>query len=208
MVTVEADQDLVESRLAGGGVRCPACPGSSSLRPWGWARARPVAGLAGRVRPRRGRCSGCGATHVLLPVTLLVRRGYAASLVWSALVRRGRGLGHRRVAAAVGVPVTTVRDWLRRMGGRLGPARSHFTRVALMVGIDVRVPESLGCPWRDFLAAVGLATAAVGSRFGRVGYAGVVTAVGVVVALSGGRLLAPGWPPGWAQHEPALMGGG
>lgn len=72
-----------------------------------------------------GPVPGVWATHVLLPVTLLARRGYAAWLVWSALVHRGRGLGHRRVAAAVGVPVTTVRDWLRRMGGRLGgPGRT------------------------------------------------------------------------------------
>jgi hypothetical protein len=40
LVTVEADQVRVESRLASGQVVCPGCLGA--LRPWGWARPRGV----------------------------------------------------------------------------------------------------------------------------------------------------------------------
>ncbi len=134
-------------------------------------------------------------------MTLLARRAYAASVIWSALAHRGEGLGARRVAAAVGVPVRTVRDWLARMGGRLRGAWDHFTQVAVRVGVDLRLPQSLGCPWRDFLAAVGVATLAVRSRFGLVGMAGMVTGCQVAVAASGGRLLAPGWPEPGRQHE-------
>jgi hypothetical protein len=54
VVTVEADQVRVESRLLAGQVGCPACP--VALRPWGWARPREVHGIAGVLRPRRARC--------------------------------------------------------------------------------------------------------------------------------------------------------
>ncbi len=50
MVTVEADPVLVERRLALGLLVRPGC--QVSLRPWGWARARTVRGLAGMLRPR------------------------------------------------------------------------------------------------------------------------------------------------------------
>jgi hypothetical protein len=54
LVTVEADQVRVESRLVAGQVGCPDCPGV--LRPWGWARPRGVHGVAGVLHPRRARC--------------------------------------------------------------------------------------------------------------------------------------------------------
>src|SRR5271157_3003958 len=54
---------------------------------------------------------------------------------------------------------------------------------------------SCGWPWRDVLAAVATATAAIRFRFGPAGLLGTVTPERVVVAASGGRLLAPGWPP-------------
>ncbi|MGH3570369.1 MAG: hypothetical protein ACRDUW_00820 [Pseudonocardiaceae bacterium] len=74
MVTVEAGAVGVEQRLASGGLSCPVC--SAVLAGWGHARCREVRGPDGavRVRPRRSRCTGCGITHVLLPVMLLVRR--------------------------------------------------------------------------------------------------------------------------------------
>ena len=204
MVTVEADPVLVEARLTGGEIRCPVCPGV--LGAWGWARARSVVGV-GVLRPRRARCGSCRVTHVLLPVTVLARRGYAAVVVWAALVARAGGSGFRRVAEAVGVPDTTVRGWLRRMGARLVPVRAWFTRAAVAVGVDVAVPGGLGCAWRDFLAAVGAAVAAVRWRFGDIGLLGAVTAEQVAVAVSGGALLAPGWPGGLVQHEFTLPGG-
>lgn len=204
MVTVEADPVAVEARLVGGRVGCPVCPGV--LRAWGWARRRRVLGL-GPVRPRRARCASCRVTQVLLPVTVLARLGHSAGVVWAALVARGRGLGHRRVAGLVGAAETTVRGWLRRMDARLEQARAWFTCAAVAVGVDVAVPGGLGCPWRDFLAAVGAAVAAVRWRFGDTGLLGAVTAEQVVVAMSGGRLLAPGWPGGVVQHQFALPGG-
>lgn len=191
-MTVEADPVLVEMRLAGGQLGCPGCTGS--LRPWGWARPREVHGIAGALRPRRVRCAGCLVTHVLLPVTVLLRRAYAADVIGAAVTARAAGSGHRRIGARLGVPAATVRGWLRRLASRLEPARVALLRVAVRAGVDVVVPTGLGCPWRDLLAAVGAATVALTGRFGPVGVLGPVTGWQVAVACSVGRLLAPGWP--------------
>jgi hypothetical protein len=200
MVTVEADPVGVESRLTAGRVVCPDCPGV--LAPWGWARPRKVHGIGGVLRPRRGRCRRCQATHVLLPVTVLLRRAYAAEVIGAVLVARAGGRGHRRSSAALKVPAATVRGWLRVAARRLDAVRVQLLQVAVRAGVDVRVPESLGGPWRDLLAALGVATAAVTSRFGPVGVLGAVTAWQVAVACSAGRLLTPGWPAAGGD-EPA-----
>jgi hypothetical protein len=133
-------------------------------------------------------------THVLLPVTVLWRRAYAAERVWAVLTARSEGSGHRRIGASLGVPAATVRGWLRRAAQRLEAIRSWFLGVAVTAGVDVRIPDGSGCPWRDVLAAVQVATAAIRFRFGAVGLLGALTPERVVVAASGGRLLAPGWP--------------
>ena len=195
LVTVEADQVRVELRLAAGEVGCPGCPGA--LRPWGWARPRAVHGLAGALRPRRGRCAGCLITHVLLPVTVLARRAYAVEVIGAALTARAGGRGHRSIGCALGVPATTVRGWLRVLADRLEPVRLRLLQVVARAGVDQPVPSALGSPWRDLLAALGAATVAVTGRFGPVGVLGPVTAWQVAAACSAGRLLAPGWP---AQH--------
>jgi hypothetical protein len=131
---------------------------------------------------------------VLLPVTVLLRRAYAAERIWAVLAARSNGLGHRRIGAVLGVPAATVRGWLRRAAARLEQIRVWFLGVAVSAGVDVRIPDGTGCRWRDVLAAVETATAAIRFRFGAVGLGGAVTPQGVVVAVSGGRLLAPDWP--------------
>lgn len=192
-MTVEADQVLVESRLAAGAIECPDC--LRALAPWGWARTRGVRGLPGRLRPRRARCPGCSVTHVLLPVTVLVRRAYAVEVIGAALVARAGGAGHRPIGQELGVPADTVRGWLRVAATRLEAVRWHLLAVAARAGVDRPVPGALGCPWRDLLAALGAAVVAVTGRFGPVGVLGPVTAWQVAAACSGARLLAPGWPP-------------
>ena len=191
-MTVEADPVLVETRLADGQLACPGC--EESLRPWGWARAREVHGIDETLRPRRARCGSCLVTHVLLPVTVLLRRAYAADVIGAAVTARAGGAGHRPVGQRLRVPAATVRGWLRRLATRLGPLRVFLLQVAVRAGVDITVPEALGCPWRDLLAALGAATTAVTGRFGAVGVLGPVTAWQVAVGCSAGRLLAPGWP--------------
>ncbi len=148
VVTVEADPVRVESRLAAGKVDCPGCLGV--LRPWGWARPRGGHGMGGVLRPRRARCADCLVTHVLLPVTLLLRRAYAADVIGAALLARAAGRGHRWIGLALGVPAVTVRGWLRVMAGRLeadptvpvagGPPRRCGRRRAGGAGLPVAGP--------------------------------------------------------------------
>ncbi|MEZ5130340.1 MAG: helix-turn-helix domain-containing protein [Mycobacterium sp.] len=193
MVTVEVDPVRVESRLAAGELRCPSCP-DGVLAGWGFARSRRVMGLADPVRPRRSRCRGCAVTHVLLPVSLLLRRAYSAELIWAVLKAKAAGEGHRRIATSVGIPGCTVRRWLRVLGRRAEAVRQWFLSVAVSAGVDVSIPAATGTALGDVVAAVGAARSAVVSRFG-VGLAlGAVTAVSVAVACSGARLLSPGWP--------------
>lgn len=194
MVTVEADPVRVESRLAAGGIGCPTCR-DGVLGGWGYARARQIEGLRDPLRPRRARCRSCLVTHVLLPLSVLVRRAYAAERIWAVFTARSEGSGHRRIGASLGVPAATVRGWLRRAAQRLEQMRVWFLTVAVAAGVDVRIPDTSGCGWRDVLAAVATATAAIRFRFGAAGLGGAVTPERVVVAASGGRLLAPGWPP-------------
>ena len=125
MVTVEADPVRVESRLAAGGIGCPTCR-DGVLGGWGYARVRQIVGLGDPLRPRRARCRSCAVTHVLLPVTVLLRRAYAAERIWAALTARGEGSGHRRIGVSLGVPAATVRGWLRRAGSRLEAIRVWF----------------------------------------------------------------------------------
>ncbi|MGH3620995.1 MAG: hypothetical protein ACRDQ5_04290, partial [Sciscionella sp.] len=153
--------------MASGQVDCPDCPGV--LRWWGWARPRGVHGMAGVLRPRRARCGGCLVTHVLLPVTVLARRAYSVEVIGAALLARAGGSGHRVIGTRLGVAAATVRGWLRVMAARWEPVRLHLLQVARRAGVDESVPQALGSPWRDVLAALGVATAAVTGRFGGFG---------------------------------------
>jgi hypothetical protein len=95
----------------------------------------------------------------------------------------------------LGVPAATVRGWLRRVAQRLAAIRSWFLGVAVTVGVDVTIPDTSGCGWRDVLGAVAAATTAIRFRSGAAGLLGAVTPQRVAVAASSGRLLAPDWPP-------------
>lgn len=201
MVTVEVDSERVESRLAGGEVSCPSCPDGVLVR-WGFARARRVVGVVELVRPRRSRCRGCAVTHVLLPVTLLLRRGYAAELIWAAVVAKAVGVGHRVIAARLRIPASTVRGWLRVITGRAQVVRHWFISVAVAAGVDVSIPKATGSGCGDVLAAVGVAREAIATRFGEGSVIGAVTPARVAVGCSGGRLLAPGWPMQWGYGRP------
>ncbi len=201
MVTVEADLDGVERRLAAGELSCPSC--GSVLAGWGWARPRQVRGPDGPVQlcPRRSRCTGCGATHVLLPVTALLRRADTAAVIVSALVAKAAcRVGFRRIAADLARPAETVRGWLRRFAERVEAVRSVFTVWLRAVDSDPVMPDAAGGVFADAVVAIGALATAIGRRFMLSGVSLAETAV----AVSGGRLLAPGWPGEWVQHESTL----
>jgi hypothetical protein len=139
-------------------------------------------------------------THVLLPVSLLVRRADTAAVIGAALTARAAGLGYRRIAAVLGRAPDTVRGWLRRFTARVEAVRVVFTGWCRALDPDPVLPGPAGTAWADALAAIDAAARAVHVRFGSSAAAGVVrNMVGVpvwevAVAVSTGRLLAPGWP--------------
>jgi hypothetical protein len=190
MLTVETDPVAVEERLGSGGLVCPGC--SAVLARWGHARRRRVRDTDGGlwIVPRRSRCTGCGVTHVLLPVVLLVRRADTAAVIGAGLTAKAAGAGHRLIAALLGRPAETVRGWLRRFAGRVEPVRAVFTRWCRDLAPDPVLPGPAGSAWADALAAVLAAAAALAARFG----IGEVAVWQAAVAVSGARLLAPGWP--------------
>jgi hypothetical protein len=194
MVTVEVDSVRVESRMSAGELCCPSCP-DGVLAGWGFARPRRVVGMSVPVRPRRSRCRMCAVTHVLLPVTMLLRRAYLADLIWAALAAKACGGGHRRIAQRSGIPACTVRGWLRVLSRRADVVRDWFLAIAVAAGVDVSIPKATGTGCGDVIAAIGVARAAIAARFGDRSVLGAVTAAQVAVACTGGRLLCPGWPP-------------
>ena len=137
MHMVSPDLDLVDRELRAGRLSCPLCEGR--LRPWGWARQRLVRHLdqSERLRPRRSRCAGCAVTHVLMPVVCLLRRVDAVAVIGAALLAKATGQGHRPIAARLGRPATTVRDWLRRFAARAEALRALFTALALRLDPDL-----------------------------------------------------------------------
>jgi hypothetical protein len=191
VLTVGVDAARVEDQLAAGGLVCPGCGGV--LGPWGWARARVLRGGSApvAVRPRRSRCRLCAESHVLLPVFALLRRADLVTVIGAALAAKAAGAGVRAAAAAVGRPVETVRGWLRRFGGRAEAVRVAFTGLLVGVGVDPVPPAAAVSVFADAVAAVAGAGAAVRSRWPGVGE---LPPWLVAAAVSGGRLLAPGWP--------------
>jgi hypothetical protein len=146
---------------------------------------------------------------VLLPVFCLLRRAYSVTVIGAALAAKAAlGLGHRRIAVRLGVPAGTVRGWLRRFTARAEPVRVFFTGLAIRAGVDVSPPGPAGPGIADAVAAIGLLLTAARQRFAGAGLLGAVTGWEVASAASGGRLLAPGWPPATAragpQHELSL----
>lgn len=187
MVMVGTDPVEVDRRLAAGELVCPGCGGG--LRPWGHARWRTVRGADRDVRhrPRRAWCAGCSRTHVLLPVSCLLRRADAAAVIGSALVAKATGAGHRRIAAGLGRAESTVRGWLRRFAARAREVRVLFTGLLHAVDPLAGPLESAGTGFVDAVEVIGRAAAAVVARLGpRPVWA-------FASAATGGRLLSPPW---------------
>jgi hypothetical protein len=128
---------------------------------------------------------------VLLPVGVLVRRADAVGVVGRALVVKAAGLGARPAAVVVDRPLGTVRGWLRRFAGKAEQVRAWFTGLLVAVAVDPVVPGPAETVFADAVAAVEAAARVVADRFAL----REVTLWQVAGAVSGGRMLSPGWPP-------------
>jgi hypothetical protein len=188
---VGIDEIAVERRLRAGELGCPCRAGY--LAPWGRARARMVRG-AGTLRPRRARCSACLVTHVLLAVSCLARRADAAEVIGAALAAKARGVGHRRIAAALGRPPSTVRGWLR------GFARnSEQIRAAFALSLCELDPLAGPAPVHGsvFAAAVEAIGAVAAAARRRLGVLGAVSPWQLAAAVTAGGLLSPAAMSKW-----------
>jgi transposase-like protein len=166
VIIVGNDRLEVESELLAGGVGCPDCSGV--LRPWGSARRRALRCAGGEVwrRPRRGRCSNCGRTHVLLVEDSLLRRRDEAVVIGAALAMKAAGHGHRRAADMLGLPAATVRGWLRRFARNAEAIRVWFTVVAHGLDPLLGAISPTGSGVGDAVEAIAVAARAASLRLG------------------------------------------
>jgi hypothetical protein len=190
VLTVGNDAGRVERMLEEGSLSCPGCAGR--LAGWGHGRERAVFGPGRRTRlvvqPRRSRCTVCGVTHMLLPVVMLARRADEARVIGAAVTAAARGRGHRRVAAELGVPESTVRGWLGRFAARAGQVREIFTRLAAALSADPVPLAPAGSAVADAAVAVAATARAVAARWPQL--AGV-SPWEIASAVTGATLLAP-----------------
>jgi Domain of unknown function (DUF6431) len=187
-VLVVLDPADAERRLGAGELDCAACGGR--LGPWGHARPRQVRGPGGRrwrLRPRRARCAGCGATHVLLPAGVLPRRADSSESVGIALLAAATGRGHRPIAQTLGVPADTARGWLRRARQQAPWLRALATRLAYQTDPELGTIPPRRSVLADAVEALGQAAAALTRRLGRL----AASPWQLIAAFTGGRLLAP-----------------
>lgn len=205
MLTVGVDAERVERDLGLGRLACPEC--GAALARWGYARPRWVRQRHGsrRLRPRRGICIGCRATHVLLPVSCLLRRADEIAVIGSAVTAKAGGLGHRRIADRLGRPASTVRGWLRAFAARGEQVRAVFT--ALLHELDplAGVVPPTGSRFADAVEAIGAVAAATRRRLGPA--VCIWSPWEVAAAVSGGRLLASA-PLAPASNTSWLLGRG
>jgi hypothetical protein len=121
---------------------------------------------------------------VLLPVTMLVRRGDWAALIGRALELKAAGLGQRPIAAAVGVCRSTVRGWLSRFAEVAEEVRTQLMRWALWLDLGLVRLEPAGSDFGDAIVAVVAAGGAAAAQLG------IGCRWSFASAATGGRLLA------------------
>jgi hypothetical protein len=123
-------------------------------------------------------------TQVFLADLCLLRRQYEVAVIGAAIEARARCCGYRRIAVELGVPVRTVRRWLRRFSGNAEAIRAHFTRWAFALDPELSPIAPAGSAFDDALEAIAVTARAWVLRLGG-------RAVWSLVALlSGGMLLA------------------
>jgi hypothetical protein len=133
-------------------------------------------------------CSGCDATHVLMPVLALGRRADLVEVIGAALAAKALGSGASVIAGSLGRPRDTVRGWLRRFALYANGLRQLFTVTLVAVSPDPQTPAVAGSPFADAVAAIIGAWLAVVGRWPVVG---TVSPWHLACAVTCGRLLAP-----------------
>jgi len=144
------------------------CPCGGQLRPWGYARVRQIRQLDGSdvaLRPRRLVCSACRSTQVLLPAWSLPRRRDSTESIGAALLMAARGNGHRTIAADLGRPDSTVRNWLRRFRQHTAWLHRLATLAAHQLDPDHGPMTARATPLAEAVDMLGVAALAAVQRF-------------------------------------------
>jgi transposase-like protein len=182
------DAAAAHQALARRALPCPDC--GAALQPWGRARSRTVRDVDQgvlRVRPDRGRCTGCGKTHVVLTAPLLPHRAYTVAVIGQALLGAARGRGHRPIAAELAAPEATVRSWIRRARRTAHHLWTLGVQAVVALEPDALptrdLPDPLACAIEALVAAAVTARRRFGAADG-----GLWSQIAV---LTRGRLLAP-----------------
>lgn len=121
---------------------------------------------------------------MLLPATMLARRGDWAATAGRALELKAAGLGQRPIAAALGMSRSTVRGWLSRFAVVAERVRAHLTRWALWLDPGLVRLEPSGSPLADAVTAAVAAGGAAALRLG------IGCRWQFASAATGGRLLS------------------
>lgn len=111
-------------------VSCPACGGPTG--PWSGYRRHLRADEPRVVFVPRVRCRNCGRTDALLPWFVVPYRYDTVDVIGAALELHAGGRGVRPIAASLGRPETTVRDWCRRFAR----AAADLGRVLLAAAVE------------------------------------------------------------------------
>lgn len=145
---------------------------------------------------------------MLLPASVLLRRADAVTVIGLALLAKAGGAGHRRAAAGLGLPASTVRGWLRRITAVADRVLAVLAVAAAGLGVEFVPPASRPEPVGAVVELVGALARAAALRLG-----GSCSPWRLAAVLSGGRLLAPNGPElgsGWARgrNTNSLWAGG
>ena len=147
----------------------------------------------------RVRCTRCGVTRALVPSFVLPGRWDAVAHIGQAVELAASGLGHRRIAALLARPETTVRGWLRRIRSVASSLTTTLLARAVALG------------WSGFelpVAPLSRLVAAVGALAGRWPGDRSAEPWSIAVVVTGGRLLATNTtaPLERTSHSGAMAG--
>ncbi|CCC46122.1 hypothetical protein [Mycobacterium canetti] len=109
-------------------------------------------------------------------------------------------VGFRRIAADLARPAETVRGWLRRFAERAEAVRSVFTVMLRAVDPDPVMPDAAVGVFAYAVTVIAAVVTVIERQFAL----STVSLAETAVAVSSGRLVAPGWPGEWVQHESTL----
>jgi len=113
-------------------VSCPRCGGPTG--PWSGYRRHLRDARLHLIFVPRVRCRRCGRTDALLPWFVTPYRWDTTDVIGQALELSVGGVGVRRIAAALGRPETTVREWCRRFRATADALARVLLAAAVRIG--------------------------------------------------------------------------